>query len=584
MSSFFLIVFNREICYSRTLVFGYLILIIHSLFISYRIIDSLFFVTLLFSAIIIGQFYSLNDISKNKIYIIKLIFLLSLINLCVTAIEDCFKALSMNDVTIIKYVFYINKSTLGGLLYQPNLNAAFLNIGALISLFFFEKVTQTKTKKTIYIILYSLFFYYSINSGSRSSLVSMVFLSLLVIYLYKKNKIENEYYGGFIVFFLIYFCIFVFSLYFVRYNPISKIDIVDPENVSILSRINIWATQIYMIFKYPLGVGLDNFKYLNGLYQKDTVNFLKISYDNIGNFTLGHNEILQILAEIGMFVFVIFIILIKNIRVRKIDRDSIVSICILTIISVHSLFEWHFRHPFFMVLFFIFFFFLFEFKGGYKDNILTDDNKRFDFFKNIFVVSHILLSLYFICILIFEAIYIDRLIKTNDFYNKNSIYNKISYISKLSEPNTVFRQLYFASKYYKSNLLEQEFFVVTKEKFNRDKYNKFISIREKDNLIKELYFKSEKLVGVYKNWITFKLAAFFSLVVGDYDKADIYIRKSIELNPIDDESINMWHFISIIRHNKDYEYILQKLPSEKTMEELMREFDNEIKKKKNLSK
>lgn len=121
---------------------------------------------------------------------------------------------------------------------------------------------------------------------------------------------------------------------------------------SSLGRIFIWKVTMQMINDFPIfGIGYGNFPityldYQSKFFENPENN---IYLDHAANIKQAHNEYLQVLAETGIFGFVLFIcilisfyricyhlILSKNDTIKQIGRMLIAS---TTVILVHSLFD-----------------------------------------------------------------------------------------------------------------------------------------------------------------------------------------------------------------------------------------------------
>jgi len=249
--------------------------------------------------------------------------------------------------------------------YQPNLNALFLNTGALLSLFYFFipfKERFSKTKNIYYLILFTSFIYMSIITGSRASFVSMLFVMLFFFMTSNTCKMDKAFRKKITLFFIIYL-VFALAMMIIPTNvaQISALDkfvVEGGESFSILSRFNIWFTQILLFLDKPLfGWGLDSFKLVNIPYQVKAAEMLKMPYYVIGNFTLGHNELLQLLAEGGLFLIIPLFYLFYNyfkVSLKGVTENSIILQLIPLLFIGQSMFSWPLRHPVLLLFFVIF--------------------------------------------------------------------------------------------------------------------------------------------------------------------------------------------------------------------------------------
>lgn len=200
-------------------------------------------------------------------------------------------------------------------------------------------------------------------SKSRSALLGLIIICCLVITLvYKKKiKLNNK-------FLLRVFL--VLSLGFV----ISSIPISPPSgggyvaeyvrsrsSVAIDSRFIFWTAAFLIFLESPiLGVGMDQFKLHLPEYARkahDTLGF--VEFEAMGYSNWAHNEVLQIMAESGVFgllffsafIFLLFRQILKEMKQRELNVNRLFLFLLLVPFFVQGSLSWPLRHT---ALFFIF--------------------------------------------------------------------------------------------------------------------------------------------------------------------------------------------------------------------------------------
>lgn len=188
-------------------------------------------------------------------------------------------------------------STLG----QPNFLASFLLLTIPVTAYLF------KSSKNIYLKIFyfsSLFleFLAIIFSGSRGAWVSLLLAFFIFIFIFYFKKEKVKFFAGIVFLFL------ALSLLFFGGNNFSK-RFRDSFNFSFGSsaaRVQIWDASLKAIYKKPMGYGLENQKNATiFFYEKDwgRVNIVNTSFDRT------HNVFLDVLMELGLVGFFIFLYL-----------------------------------------------------------------------------------------------------------------------------------------------------------------------------------------------------------------------------------------------------------------------------------
>ena len=178
---------------------------------------------------------------------------------------------------------------------------------------------QTKKNKIIYFILLSILYVTLMICQSRGIWISISLTVILVIYIiikfkfYKIFKRNRKWLTLLLVTFLI------ITIIYSTDNPLNKSAITVPQRAmstfdendpSINTRLLIWKTAIEMIKDRPIigwGIGTFKMEYLN--YQAEVLKDLPWHLPYYANAHEAHNEYLQLLAEMGIFGFIAFLIL-----------------------------------------------------------------------------------------------------------------------------------------------------------------------------------------------------------------------------------------------------------------------------------
>ena len=258
----------------------------------------LYYITILF----ITSFIKKED--RKKVVLGILIF--GLIQ-CIYGI--CQRLFLLNARTMI-YKGSINTTGFTG---NPNFFGALMIICACqsLGLFFYSK---SRLNEVIFLILTYLFFIGILLSKTRSSLLSLMFiLILLFIYSLKKKYIKK-----YIILCLVFVFVCVF-LHLLHLSPVFEDIVTVSSEMSEVAkgnakdnygsnRIKLWKETIKIVPNYLLhGVGIDNFA--------NVIDGNPIRYQG-HMFDKAHNEYLQILVTMGIFSLISYLclhfIIIKN--------------------------------------------------------------------------------------------------------------------------------------------------------------------------------------------------------------------------------------------------------------------------------
>lgn len=134
--------------------------------------------------------------------------------------------------------------------------------------------------------------------------------------------------------------------------------------ISTDGRFVFWTSAILIFLDHPwLGIGLDGYKFLQTDYGPLAHKVLGfVQFEAMGSTNWAHNELLQILCEGGMAAFflsaLLILLLLNKIWKKSIKNDDhiepffLYSHLFLLPFIIQSMFEWPFRHPSLLALFF----------------------------------------------------------------------------------------------------------------------------------------------------------------------------------------------------------------------------------------
>lgn len=281
----------------------YIILILSSLFsehILFSLQTSIAYLRFGIFALIV-QFVTNNDEKFLKILFIVLI--LAIFFLCMDGI---FQLINGHNIFGLKHAspnritsFFGNDIKLGSYLVRM--------LPLSIFLYFYNLKNINKNFKKLFLINIFLSFVVILISGERAALISFFIIFFIMILI-----LEKKYRKKILIFFLLWIVFFATLIqnneYY--YNRIIKKPLVEINNTIENNNIvvnkkytEMYNTSIKMFAKnYILGIGVKNFRKdcLKEIYSKDSLN---------GCSTHPHHTYLQILAEIGIFGFVILILI-----------------------------------------------------------------------------------------------------------------------------------------------------------------------------------------------------------------------------------------------------------------------------------
>ena len=255
----------------------------------------------------------------------------------------------------------------GGMFGQPNLFSAFLQV--VLVVFFFRHLHTDFSSNHIRFMHYLPFWLVSLVfflTGSRGGLISFCIvlgiLSWLVarkVYLDNDTKKKRR--------FLVLLSTIFFAFFAAKFLTVGDIS----EGSRTLSALGInsearyifWTSAILMFLDTPFwGQGLSSFGLLQNSYNPIAYKFLGfVQLEAMGNTNWAHNELLQLLAEGGIFAFLFFFSLLLLYlsklklasRALEYNPQNFYSFILLLPFILQSMLSWTFRNPPLFVLFFI---------------------------------------------------------------------------------------------------------------------------------------------------------------------------------------------------------------------------------------
>ncbi len=518
------------------------------------------------------QHLAVGEQFQQTSYFVKGIFLISFAGALFSYIEYIFKSFGHpKAVMFIPYFLYVsNISSIGGFLYQPNLNALLINIGLIITTFWIVEQTNKKILIQLFII-YVFFAYAAALTSSRASLLAVLFV-FFFIFIHKRffrlDMSKNEKYT-LIKLFVIYIAIFFFS----KYSPFSKFahhGLIGDASVD--ERLMIWLATILLWFKHPFfGTGFETFKFLNNPYQILSCKILKFPSDIIGNFTWTHNEPIQILEELGIFAFlsIIFITAFYYIKVLKKENNikNLLIPSLILIFIVQAGLSWPLRHPALLALFFVII------ALAHKNRFFTLKG----YSKNIFIAA--LLIVY-----ASSTIYLFPHMKNDVYYTlkipkTRQIDKKLDLLYKASQDDYLFwlassRFTYKAVPYYLKITTGINHIPLIKENIKNIKItakNK----KEAEKLKKEILQEAKRLEALHKIWLSEYYLGLAYLFNDNLKNAKIYAKRAIAMNPNPPYVWHILHYINVRYASiKTGKSVVHFLPSKKDSENLLKEMKN----------
>jgi len=323
---------------------------------------------------LVFHFLLVDYLRNNPCFRIKIIDCLLLLGVIAAALGlyeyFSYVNLGQSKSMLIPYLLPADRSSrIGGMFGQPNLFALFLTIVCIG--FIFRHVHTNFSPKSWFLctIRFLPFFMVCLAfflTGSRAGFLSfsfvIAFLSWLVVsgrYLLAPSENKKDFFLLLINIGLAFMVSKLLSLGGPEGRALSAV------GISTDARFIFWTSAFLMFFDAPLvGNGLSSYGLLQNSYNPLAHKILGfVQYEAMGNTNWAHNELLQILAEGGIFLFILVSALLflyfkglifKSVSIEKSSQYfHFYSYLLIFPFIVQSMFSWVFRYPPLFILFMI---------------------------------------------------------------------------------------------------------------------------------------------------------------------------------------------------------------------------------------
>ena len=482
-------------------------------------------------------------------------------------------------------------------------------------IFSYFLLQEERKNKLIYYILLSVLYTTLMICQSRGIWISIGLTLILAIFImikfrlfeiFKKNK--KWMMALFIIFLII-------TIIYSTDNPLNKsrltvieraLTTFDEQDLSLNMHMLEWSTTINMIKDKPLlGSGIGTFKinYLD--YQAD---FLQNNPDYIkysGKAAEAHNEYLQILAELGITGFAVFLsilfvfysLALKYLKSKHDHQDKIIVFGLLlgiTSFLIHSLFTFPYHVPVLGSTFFIFLGLTvvyingFDLKEADRKNIIRIKINTNQMIKNIIIILMLLLAVFLIGLLVvkpyFAEIHYFKGIKYFEKENYNDALKDFKYSVWLDPYNGRILHALGSTYYHLDIQVEaQKILQRTKYYFNDRNiyrnlglsYTQSGNYQEAEKELKQAIYLDPKFTKAYID------LAYLYAIQKDYDKAILEWNKILEIEPDFSENYNVSYFIGMAYQKKEMpdealEYFVQALQLVPEANSIEKEIEREI--------
>ncbi len=525
-------------------------------------------------------FYISNKDENYKEKILLVLYYICLYNLLFSIIELTLKKIGIYNFYPISFFHGISESNdVGGFLYHSEFNALLHNTTAFLSIYYYFSTNRNKFK-IFYVLVFAVAIFFSILSGSRASFLGF-FLCIIIYYTIATVKKFNVSIRNkllyFVSFYFILICIDAFSNLF---GPITKFYTQLPINYSIYSRLNIWFAQILMFVDKPFfGWGLDCFKYNNTPYQIKSMEILKIPFDNIGNFVWGHNELLQLLCEGGIFLTLFIIYLLYQyfkVTIRKLDEKRTILFLVLLLFIVHAMFSWPLRNPTLMLIFVS----MMAIVCPSPSELIKDNNGNL-LFKIPFLLVLVFLTFFIISFgntILLELNNIpkiDKYIKKKEYEKAFITFNKLSKNKYISFESNLWLT-YLGMQFVIKDIFGEVYIPTTKEMYTKTNEAKLFNYDKMDFV--DFLYRRAKLIYDKRPYSLFKYEmAFFQIIKGNYNLAYKLAQEAEKLKPGDNSHFNLIHFANVLNAAKKTGRPVEDfLPSEEDLKSLQNSIDKQL--------
>jgi hypothetical protein len=258
----------------------------------------------------------------------------------------------------------------GGFLGQPNLFSMFL-VGGLLVFFYLHlhsaNFSNCRFPKLTYLPFLTVAVVFFLT-GSRAGLLALSLIYLPLCWLVARKRYltgdadsRRQFLHLSCVLLLAYGLSYALN-YFVASEAVRGLGEI---GVPAEARFVFWTSAILIFLDHPwFGVGLDNYQFYLPKYVNQAHDLLGfVQYEAMGYTKWAHNELLQLLCEGGIFVFLLVVFLLGcffyQLYLYAVGRKQwsalkLYSHLFLLPFILQSMFSWPMRHPALLVLFFTF--------------------------------------------------------------------------------------------------------------------------------------------------------------------------------------------------------------------------------------
>lgn len=283
--------------------------------------------------------------------------------------------LGVSSEMLIPYLLPPNSTIrIVGIYGQPNFLALLLLSGLLVFLYqhlHSKSFATQRLSRLKYLPFFTVALVFFLT-GSRAGLLAFSFTYLSLCWLIvRKRYLVNSFSGRRQFIYLLCVLLLAYGMSYALNCVVGSAAIreLGETGVSTEARFLFWTSAVLIFLDHPwFGVGFDNFKYYLPKYVNhayDTLGF--VQYESMGYTKWVHNELLQLLCEGGIFVFMIVMFLLSYFFYQLVLCASgrcqwsplkLYSHLFILPFIIQSMFSWPMRHPALLALFFTFLGFL----------------------------------------------------------------------------------------------------------------------------------------------------------------------------------------------------------------------------------
>jgi hypothetical protein len=332
--------------------------------------------------------------------------------------------------------------------------------------------------------------------------------------------------------------------------------------------------------KPVFGWGFENFRFFNYPYQLEAQKITKVGLENIGYFTYGHNEFLQLLVEGGLVFFIPLCWLFYKASKKIFAYIKNYDIPILGIIILYLTqfaFEWEFRFPLTGLVFTLMLARLFHNKKWLTNYTFY----KINFLNKLTVLRHfntiILISGFFILTisLIYQYPKIVKMKYTQDPEILLNMYSSVFSPFTQYESNKKYLNLHF-NKFARD--IFGEYLKLSKKSISRETYDKLMNFDNKEKLYKLAKITDAQLKE-HEIWFYHLYLGFWNTLLKNYDTAQVEYFKAIKLNPASEMPFFYLGINSRLKHSNNYEKFYSLLPDDNISDKLMKNLISDFEKR-----